>query len=71
MYSRMPSVSLSSSMQSSISPKLMSTPAPSDITVEKPMPSGAAKSSIAVHTAPDCATSASRPRNTGTSVIDA
>ena len=33
--------------------------------------SGAAKSSIAVQTAPDCAISARRPRNTGTSVIDA
>ena len=36
-------------------------PPPSEITVEKPMRSGAAKSSSAVATAPDCATSARRP----------
>ncbi len=38
---------------------------PSEITVENPMCIGAAKSSIAVHTAPDWDTSASRPGNVG------
>ena len=36
-------------------------PPPKVITVEKPSPSGAAKSSIAALTAPDCATIARRP----------
>ena len=36
-------------------------PPPSDVTVEKPICIGPAKSSIAVQTAPDCATSASLP----------
>ena len=46
---------------SSNSPKPTSMPPPSETTVEKPICIGPAKSSIAVHTAPDCATSASRP----------
>ena len=46
---------------SSSSPKPKSMPPPTDITVEKPICIGPAKSSIAVQTAPDCATSASRP----------
>ena len=37
------------------------SPPPNAATVEKPMPTDAAKSSIAAHTAPDCATSASLP----------
>ena len=62
-YSRMPSVTGSCTSASSSSPKPTSMPPPSETTVEKPICIGAAKSSIAVHTAPDCATSARRPGN--------
>jgi hypothetical protein len=57
----MPSVAVSSSKKSRSSPNPTSIPPPNEMTVEKPMRSGAAKSSIAALTAPDCATSASRP----------
>jgi len=65
MYSKIPSVAESSNRKSSSSPKPTPMPPPSDITDENPIPIGAAKSSIAALTAPDCATSARRPRIAG------
>ncbi len=60
-YSMMLSVAPSWVRKSRISPKLMSSPTPVEMTVENPTRRARAQSSVAAHRAPDCETSARRP----------